>query len=53
MWLVSPSPGVVEVPGSNPPIAGPSLETFPPLFEEQALSAGEEVGPAVPASLGE
>ena len=53
MWVVSPSPVVARVQGPDTPIAGPSIMTQLPFFEELVQSGGEEVGPVALASSGE
>jgi len=53
MQVISPLPGTEEVPGPNPPVAGPSMMMQLPLFKELALLGGKEVGPGVPAPSGE
>jgi len=42
--VISPSQGVAGVLSPNPPIAGPSMVTWLPLFEELVQSGGEKVG---------
>ena len=48
-WVLIPLP---EVPLATPPVAGLSWITQPLLFEEPALSCGEEVGPSVATPSG-
>jgi len=51
--IPSPSPGVVEAPRPDPPVASPSAAPWPPLFEESLPLGSGKVGPDITKPPGE